>query len=80
MNRLGSIIIVLACGTLGAALSIALLALIPIDGATRGYGDLLAADLPVLVFALGMGFGIGVLLKFLWSGLQSLFATSAPPA
>jgi hypothetical protein len=75
VNRLGSTLLMLACGSLGAVLSVAFLLMIPTDGA-HGLRALIADELPVLVFAAGMGFGVGVLI--LWSLLQRLFAPSAP--
>lgn len=80
MNRLGSAFLFLACGSLGAVLSVALLLMIPTDGAPHGYRELLANDLPVLVLTTGIGFGVGVLIVLLWSGLQRLFAADAPRA
>ncbi len=80
MNRLGSALLFLACGSLGAVLSVTLLLLIPSDGAPLGYRELIANDLPVLVFAAGVGFGVGLMIALLWSGLQRLFAVNAPRA
>ncbi len=79
MNRLGSMLLMLACGSLGAVLSVAFLLMIPTDGA-HGFRALIADELPVVVFASGMGFGVGVLIALLWSVLQRLFAPSAPRA
>lgn len=80
MNQLGTALIVLACGTAGAVLSVAFLLMIPTDGASHGYRALIAEDLPVLVFTVAMGFGLGVLIALVWSVLQRLFAANAPRA
>jgi len=80
VNRLGSAFLFLACGSLGAVLSVTLLLLIPTDGAPHGYRELIAHDLPVLVFAAGMGFAVGALMALLWSILQRIFAVNAPRA
>jgi hypothetical protein len=69
----------LACGSLGAVLSVILLLMIPTDGGS-GYRELIANDLPVLVFAVGIGFGVGMLVALLWSLLHRLFAPHAPGA
>jgi len=70
----------LAFGTLGAVLSLGLLLMIPTDGATRDTTQLISGDLPVLIFALAMGFGAGMLMVALWSVVQRLFAVGAPRA
>jgi hypothetical protein len=80
VNRLGLTFVVLACGAVGAALSVALLLMIPTDGVHNGYHELLTNDLPVLVFVTGLGFGLGVLIALLWSILQRLFAANTPGA
>lgn len=80
MNRFGSAFVLLACGSLGAVLAVALLLLIPTDSAPHGYRELITQEFPVLVFAVGMGFGAGVLIGLLWSVLQRFFAAIAPRA
>jgi hypothetical protein len=70
----------MACGSLGAVLSVAFLLIIPTDGAPHGYSELITEELPVLIFAVGMGIGVGVLVALLWSVLQRLFAANAPRA
>lgn len=80
MNQFGSTLIAAACGIIGAVLAVALLLIIPTDGAHDGYWELIANDLPVLVFAVGMGFGGGVLIALLWSVLQWIFAANQPRA
>jgi hypothetical protein len=80
VNQLGSTLFILICGILGAALSVAFLLWIPTDGAAHGYRELIADELPVIVFAAGIGFGVGVLIALLWSVLQRVFAPNAPRA
>jgi hypothetical protein len=80
VNRLGSAFLFLACGSLGAVLSVTFLLMIPTDGASHGYREAIADDLPVLVIAAGMGFAVGALIALLWSVLQRLFAVNAPRA
>lgn len=78
MSRVGLTFLVLTCGGIGAVLSVALLLMIPTDGVHDGYRELIANDLPVLVFVTGMGFGIGALIALVWLALQWLFAANAP--
>jgi len=80
VNRPGLTFFALACGAVGAVLSVALLLMIPTDGVHSGYHELLTNDLPVLVFVTGLGFGIGVMIALLWSILQRLFAANTPRA
>jgi len=80
VKQTGLTFLVLACGAIGAALSVALLLMIPTDGVHNGYHELIAKELPVLVFVTGMGFGIGALIALLWLFLQRLFTTHAPGA
>jgi hypothetical protein len=80
VNQVGSVVVLLACGTLGAVLSVVLLLLIPTDGAPNGYREMVSHELPVLVFAIGMGFGLGVLIALLGSIVQRFFAAIAPRA
>jgi acyl-coenzyme A synthetase/AMP-(fatty) acid ligase len=75
VNRLGSAFLFLACGSLGAVLSVTFLLMIPTDG-----GELITDDLPVLVIAAGMGFAAGAMIALLWSVLQRFFAVNAPRA
>jgi hypothetical protein len=80
VNRFGSAFFFVACGALGAALSVTLLLLIPTDGGPDGYRELIANDLPVLVFTAVMGLCVGVLIAVLWSFLQRIFAVRVPRA
>ncbi len=77
MTNLRSVLLMLMLGTLGAVLSVAVLLVIPTDGGPLGYKQLLANDLPVLIFAIGSGFLIGVLIAALWPVLQWLFEVRA---
>jgi hypothetical protein len=78
VNQLGLTFFVLSCGTVGAVLSVALLLIIPTDDVHNGFQELIANDLLVLVFATGMGSGIGALVALLWLVLLRLFAANAP--
>jgi hypothetical protein len=69
----------LVLGALGAVMAVAFL-LMADGGAPHGYGALIANELPVLIVAAGMGFGVGMLIALLWSVLQRLLAVNAPPA
>jgi hypothetical protein len=80
VSRFGSAVFFLVCGVVGAVVSVTLLLMVPSDGAPLGYRELIADDLPVLVFATGMGFGLGILIALLWSVLQRIFAVNAPRA
>ena len=79
MTQARSVVLMLVLGALGAVMSVAFL-LMADGGGAHGYGALIANELPVLIVAAGMGFGAGMLVALLWSGLQRLFAVSAPPA
>jgi hypothetical protein len=78
VNRYGSAFMFLACGFLGAVLSVVFLLIIPTDGGPHGYREMIADELPVLVFAVGMGVGVGLLIALLWSVLQRFFAAFPP--
>jgi hypothetical protein len=80
VSQFWSTLVLLACGSVGAVLSVALLLVIPTDGAPHAYRELLSDDLPVLIFAAGLGFGVGALVALLWSLLQRFFAADVPRA
>jgi ABC-type sugar transport system permease subunit len=74
------LLLTLAFGMLGALLSVFFLIVIPTDGAPAGYGQLIAEQLPTLVFVAAAGFGMGALIAVVWSIAQRLFAPSVPRA
>jgi hypothetical protein len=75
-----STLLLLATGMLGAGLALAVLLVIPTDAAPSEYGRLLSEELPVLVFVAATGFGMGVLVAFMWGMAQRLLARHAPRA
>jgi hypothetical protein len=75
-----STLLLLATGMLGAGLALAVLLVIPTDAAASEYGRLLSEELPVLVFVAATGFGMGVLVAFMWGMTQRLLARHAPRA
>jgi hypothetical protein len=80
VTQFRSVALLLVLGTLGAMVSMVFLLIIPSDGVTMGYRQLIGEDLPVLVFVAGTGFGMGALIAVLWLFLQRLFAVQAPRA
>ena len=73
-------LLVIVLGALGAGISVILLLISQTDVALTGVGNLIAEQLPVLVFVAGMGFGAGVLVATLWLITQRIFAPDAPRA
>jgi hypothetical protein len=67
----------LVLGTIGTVLSVTLLLMLPTD-VPLGWNQLFGKELPVLVFAIGVGFGFGVLIVALWPILQWLFEAHVP--
>jgi hypothetical protein len=55
-----------------------LLLLVPTDGAPLGYSELIANDLPALIFTAAIGLCAGVLVAVLWAFLQRIFAMRVP--
>jgi len=78
VTQFRSLLLTLAFGVLGALLSVFFLIVIPTDGAPAGYGQLIAEQLPTLVFVAVAGFGMGALIAIVWSIAQRLFAPSIP--
>lgn len=76
MTQSKSVVLMLALGALGAAISTAFL--LVTDGAPHGYGQLIGQEGPVLVVVAGMGFCAGMLIALLWSVLQQVFTANAP--
>lgn len=78
MSQFGSALFFVVCGAIGAALSVTLLLLVPTDGAPLGYRELIANDLPALIFTAAIGLCVGVLIAALWAMLQRIFAVRVP--
>ncbi len=71
---LGSALVFLASGTLGAAFAVILVLLLPMDNGLVGLGARIANEAPVFVFSAIIGFVIGASIVLLWSALQWIFA------
>lgn len=80
MLRAGYALLPLSLGVLGAAFSIGLLPLIPVDAASTAYGRLMDESLPNVIFVGAIGFGAGALVAALWTLACRLMTTQAPPA
>lgn len=80
MHQMRAALLMLAVGSVGGALSIAYLLMLPSDGVPGGLNRLMSEQLNILVIAGAMGFGLGVLLVCVWSLVQRLFVVSAPPS
>jgi hypothetical protein len=78
VSQFGSAFFLVVCGVVGAALSVTLLLLVPTDGAPLGYSELIANDLPALIFTAAIGLCAGVLVAVLWAFLQRIFAVRVP--